>query len=286
MGMGQPKYRYSIGSKSHFTAVVKENCEAYEALEKILHTGDAAMITAATKRYKNAELSIEIMIRQYGYTGEMVDIETAKYKKLDTNGEDRFKQAVLTSLEPEKYPDTTVNCKVIDDPEHNLDTFTDKTQPPILARKQCEVWAYKARLGEKITTAPIAEVQGKKYRLCEVMREITEEDVAKGAMIIQNPDGEIYPMNGDDFLRQFGDIQNNGLKTAYKSLGSVKPFLKATDNVCIAKPTWGEGVYQFILQGSMVNIEKPSSPKGITNVAFENTYQTVNEKQNEPELTK
>jgi hypothetical protein len=188
-------------------------------------------------------------------------------------GKEKVKQALLTSLNPEKYPNTSIECLIMENPEKELSNFVDTTQPPIMAKKSCTVGARRAVLGEKVITGPIVDYKGNQYRFDEATRVVGEKDIANGAMIVKNPDGEMYLVNENKFLEQYGEIQNGGQKVeAYAAQGAPKPFQKATASFCIPKPSWGEGVYQYVLEGSMVNVEKPNNPTAITNVAFDNTY--------------
>ena len=104
-----------------------------------------------------------------------------------------------------------------------------------MAQKRTKVEARLARLGERHIVRPIIEFDGKRYYINEAEYIVTAEMVQNGAMMVRNPDGEIYPYRvRESFIKNHGNIHD-------------------TDDWA-----WYE-----------VN------PYSVTNVAFEKTYQNV-----------
>jgi hypothetical protein len=142
-----------------------------------------------------------------------------------------------------------------------------------MSKKQAQVTARLAKVGEIVRTGPIVEIDGKKYRFEEAATLITQEMVDAGAMVIRNPDGELYfNKSKEKFEKQYGAVQNNGEMAEYTAGGSAKPFYRLTDNVILAKPEWGVGGFQVGTERSYVCPEKGESPYLVTNSAAEATY--------------
>ena len=184
------------------------------------------------------------------------------------------KKIHFTSMDLKKYPDMDMNFDVVKKPAEALPFFTDMNK--VTATKNCKISARKALEGEKVSTGPIVEISGKKYRFVEAEKVITKEMAEAGAMIITNPDGEQYfNKSKEDFNKRYGEIKEGGKQAEYETCGTPQSFYTATENVVIMKPEWGEDAFQVVPAGSKVNVTDPAKPYSVTNSAFDATYQVA-----------
>ncbi|MDR0850037.1 MAG: hypothetical protein LBN07_00955 [Christensenellaceae bacterium] len=181
------------------------------------------------------------------------------------------KRIHFTSMDLKKYTDMDMDFRVIQKPAEALPYFTDLNK--VVATKDCKISARRAVEGEKVTTGPIVEIGGKKYRFVEAEKVITKEMADAGAMIITNPDGEQYfNKTKADFEKRYGEIKAGGKQAEYQTCGDPQSFYTATENVFIMKSEWGEGAFQVVPAGSKVNVTEPDNPYSVTNSAFDATY--------------
>lgn len=177
------------------------------------------------------------------------------------------KTVKLYSLQPEKYPDKVMKVQFIENHGEKLDEIC--TNEVLSAVKTATVKARRAQLGEVVDTRPRVTVGGKKYTFSETKQVITEDKVKSGAIIVTNPDGEEYVISS---LEKFNSKYKSDGKGGYVSIDTEKKFRVSNGNYAI-RASWGEE--QIVLKGSLFCVENPEKAYGITNSAFNSTYNIV-----------
>lgn len=148
-----------------------------------------------------------------------------------------------------------------------LESVTDIAENmPIVATKTREVKARGVVLGENVVTMPLATIDGKVCGLSETQQIVTEEHVARGDMVVTNPDGETYIVKGPKFQKLYAQTGEG----VYKPQGEAKIFVTATQDICFMT-SWGE--MQFSPKGSKLCISDLSDIYSVTDIAFGATYE-------------
>lgn len=170
------------------------------------------------------------------------------------------------------YPDIEVDFKEVDlvgaeNVEAVLAQVTD--MKVVTAQKTAVVQARPAVLGEKVETNPRCEIGGYIYILGETEQEIQQKHVDRGDVIVENPDGELYVVNGQKFPKKYDAVEDG-----YKPVDGPKKFVTVTEDICFKAP-WGEMI--FSPKGSKLCVEYIDSRDiySVTNVAFDVTYQGI-----------
>ena len=168
------------------------------------------------------------------------------------------------------YPDIYVEFEEVDivgsaDIRQTIKTVSDCKV--VRAKKDVVVKAVPAKAGDVVDTRPRVMVDGKLYAFGETKQTITEKHVEAGAMLVQNPDGEVYVVKGEKFAKTYESLGNG----QYSPKDSTKKFVKINKNICFKAP-WGEMVYAP--KGSMLCVEYIDTKDvySITNAAFAATY--------------
>jgi hypothetical protein len=98
---------------------------------------------------------------------------------------------------------------------------------------------------------------------------------AAGAMIITNPDGEIYFNKSKEvFEKKHGKVKNGGKAAEYIVKSKPQTFYSVHTDVVIEQPWCSDGgvVLQFVPKDSKLNVTNKREPYSVTNVAFESTH--------------
>ena len=175
------------------------------------------------------------------------------------------KKITLYSLNEKEYPNIEIEVEVIEETSTQIDKLTEGK--PFPAIKKAVVQAREAKAGEVVDTRPRVEVDGKIYTFSETKRTITEKEQQNGAMIVVNPDGEEYVIGSS---AKFGAKYEKTSK-GYVAIDGVKSFVRSNGNYSI-KTSWGEE--QIVLKGSCFCVQDQSDIYGVTNTAFDGTYET------------
>ena len=184
------------------------------------------------------------------------------------------KKLKLTSMDPTSYSDIEVECYVIkemkDFVENYIEHLKNKGAFPREAIKTATVEARPAQIGEKVTTIPRVERDGKIYAISETENQVTIE----GSMIVKNPDGEEYIVKPEiiNDPNRYEKISEG----VYKSVGA-KPitFIIIEDDIVFPAPWGGE---MYALKGAALNITNIERTYAIQNEAFNKTYKIISEK--------
>lgn len=181
----------------------------------------------------------------------------------------KIEKLKLTSLNPSEYPDTFVDCAVID----NMEEFTKeyikyKERKGDMVQSAKKTALVKARLGvvgEQVDTRPRVERDGHIYVIGETKGTVKVE----GSMIVNNPDGEEYIVKPEAFAKKYKATEVEGV---YEPLGAPIQYITLEDDICFNAP-WGE--LMFAVKGSALNVTSLSDVYAIQNYAFATTYSTI-----------
>ena len=169
------------------------------------------------------------------------------------------------------YADIEVDFREIDliGAEDIHSVLTEVTDGEVVyASKNARVQARPAVLGEVVDTRPRCVVEGKVYYLEETQQTIEQQHIEEESVIVCNPDGEIYVVLGQKFVKKY-EATGDG---AYMAIEGPKKFVTVTENICFKAP-WGKMIYSPA--GSKLCIEYLDSRDiySVTNSAFDSTYQ-------------
>lgn len=142
----------------------------------------------------------------------------------------------------------------------------------IYARKTREVVAQPVKEGQVVETKPLATISGQTCIISETTQVVTDEHVARGDMLVTNPDGEQYIVKGPKFQKIYTQVSDG----VYKPQGETKAFLTTTTNICF-KASWGE--VQFAPKGSKLCVSDLGDIYSVTDSAFDATYEIENQPQ-------
>lgn len=170
------------------------------------------------------------------------------------------------------YPDIEVDFKEVDlvGAKNVQEVLTQVADMKVVtACKTAIVQARPVRLGEKIETNPRCEIGGYLYILGETVQEIQQKHVDRGDVVVENPDGELYVINGEKFPKKYDAVEGG-----YRPVDSAKKFVTVTEDICFKAP-WGEMI--FSPKGSKLCVEYIDSRDiySVTNTAFDVTYNQV-----------
>ena len=182
-----------------------------------------------------------------------------------------MKQTVtLFSLAPHIYPNIEIEVELIEDVRKVLD---DITKPEIItAKKTGRVQARYGKYGEKIDTRPRVEFNGKTYTFSETQKTISISNLEANEkpVVVTNPDGEQYIISSYDKFAQ--KYKASGTYDLFDPIDTPKKFKVSNGNYAIMA-SWGEP--QIVLKDSLFCIQDPNDIYGITNSAFNSTYQVI-----------
>ena len=180
-------------------------------------------------------------------------------------GDEMKKIITLFSLDKESYQDIQVEVDVIQDVSNKIEEIAQEKE--LLAIKKAVVKARKAKCGEIVDTRPRVMVNGRVYTFSETKHIVTQLEENNGAMVVVNPHGEEYIINTFEKFYSRYEKTDNG----YLAIEGVKKFRKSKGNYVI-NTSWGEE--QIVLKDSYFCVQNSQDIYGITNIAFELTYET------------
>lgn len=230
------------------------------------------------------DLVLKLLSKAKGFikqdiTSEKLDEMIEKSYKRLTAGEDekvvnkneekitlKTKALKLTSLDPNKYPDTEVECLVIDNMKEFVELYIkklkEKGEYPKQAQKSTFVTARPGVIGEIVDTRPRISRNGNIYTIGETKNQVKIE----GSMIVKSPDGEEYIVTSDTFAKKYKQTSKEGV---YEPMAEPITYITLNHDIVFKAP-WGEEIYAA--KGAVLNISDLNNVYAIQNEAFKNTY--------------
>ena len=174
----------------------------------------------------------------------------------------------LFSLNKEEYPDTEVDCIVVEDMPTFMKEYVESKVElgvlPKVAQKTALISARVGHVGEVVDTRVRISKNGKMYVIGETLNKVTVED----SMIVKNPDGEEYILKPEKFASRYEKTEN-GL---YRPLSDPIKYIIMDKDIAFMAP-WGEQM--FAVSGAAINISSENEIYAIQNEAFKSTYMNI-----------
>lgn len=178
---------------------------------------------------------------------------------------------ILKSINPEKYPDLKIKCKVIENNEisHYIKKVPDFQK--IYAKKKSPVEVRRGVQGEIIKTILKVNIKGRQYILME-----EEKIVQDGDMVITNvysSSKEKYVNSKDQFIKNYDGLNRNPDGTC-NAIPEILQLVEVDENLIIIT---NEGNRAICLKGSyiVVNNETLNDYNTLEREAKRLTYEEV-----------